>query len=247
MLSNRLTETLATNGASPCPEVQTMVFRRRWHPIWLLCLALASLPGLSFLASRADTTTRPPASLAHQTVPAGPVGHVITHLDGDHLPDTVSGRTTAGGRYLIEVHLSSQPSKVTITTNGFGFAVQDVNADSLADLLVADGLGGRFIQLENDGNGAFTPCPAREPQHYSGTRPQDSATATDWPAQSSRPPQPAPVFWRLSLPALVFEGRQAWLDPGQNRTECRVVPGCPSRAPPSTSTMTATATQTTTA
>ncbi|QUW00064.1 hypothetical protein J8C02_00630 [Chloracidobacterium sp. MS 40/45] len=224
-----------------------MVFRRRWHPIWLFCLALASLPGLSFLASRADTTTRPPASLAHQTVPAGPVGHVITHLDGDHLPDTISGRTTAGGRYLIEVHLSSQPNKVTITANGVGFAVQDVNADSLVDLLVADGLAGRFIQLENDGNGAFTPGPAREPQSHSGPGPQDSATAADWLPPSPRPPQPAPVFWRLSLPALVLEARQAWRSPEQNRAECQTVLGRPSRAPPSTSTTTVMTTRTTTA
>jgi|GEM_PF-1726571 hypothetical protein len=224
-----------------------MVFCRRWHPIWLFCLVLAGLPGLSFLASRPNTVPQRPSSLVNQTAPAGPVGHIIAYLDGDHLPDTVSGNTTTDGRYLIEVRLSSQPSKVTITANGFGFAVQDVNADSLADLLVADGLLGRFIHLENDGHGVFTPCVTREPLHQSGPEPTDSATATDWPAQSPRPPQPAPVFWRLSLPALVFEGRQAWLDPGQNRTECRVVPGCPSRAPPSTSTMTATATQTTTA
>jgi len=223
-----------------------MIFCRRWHPIWLLCLVLAGLPGVSFLASWLDIATQYPPNIVNRTVPAGPLGHVTTHLDGDHLPDTVSGRTTASGHYLIEVHLSSQPNKVTITANGFGFAVQDINADSLADLLVADGLGGQFIQLENDGNGAFIPGPAREPQHHSGPGPQDSATAADWPAQSPRPPQPVPVFWRLSLLALVFEARRAWLDPGQNRTECRAVPGRPSRAPPSTSTMTATVTQTTT-
>ncbi len=209
-----------------------MIFRHRRCPIWLLCLALASLPGLSFLASRADTTTRPPAGLAHQTVPAGPVGHVITHLDGDHLPDTVSGRTTAGGRYLIEVHLSSRSSKVTITANGVGFAVQDVNADSLVDLLVADGLGGRFIQLENDGNGSFTPGPAREPPPHSGPGPQDSATAADWLAQSPRPPQPAPVLWRLVFTAPAIETHRAWFCLYRSRTPCESVAGIPSRAPP---------------
>ncbi len=223
-----------------------MIFRHRRCPIWLLCLALAGLPGLSSLASRADTSTQRPASMAHQTVPAGPLGHVITYLDGDHLPDTVSGNTTAGGRYLIEVCLSSQPDKITITANGVGFAIQDVNADNLADLLVADGLAGRFIQLENDGNGVFTPGPAREPPPHSGPGPQDSATAADWLPPSPRPPQPAPVFWRLSLPALVFEARQVWRSPGQNRAECQTVLGRPSRAPPSTSTTTVMTTQTTT-
>ncbi|WP_058867749.1 VCBS repeat-containing protein [Chloracidobacterium thermophilum] len=209
-----------------------MVFRRRWHPIWLLCLALASLPGLSSLASRADTSTRRPASLAHQTVPAGPLGHVITHLDGDHLPDTVSGRTTAGGRYLIEVHLSSQPKKVTITANGFGFAVQDVNADNLVDLLVADGLGGRFIHLENDGNGAFTPCVARKPLYQSGPRPTDSATAADWLTKSTRPSQPAAIFWRLVFTAPAIEPHRARFCPYRSRTPYESVAGLPSRAPP---------------
>ncbi len=209
-----------------------MIFRHRRCPIWLLCLALAGLPGLSSLASRADTSTQRPASMAHQTVPAGPLGHVITYLDGDHLPDTVSGHTTAGGRYLIEVRLSSQPDKITITANGVGFAIQDVNADNLADLLVADGLAGRFIQLENDGNGVFTPGPAREPQPHSGPGPHDSATAADWLAQSPRPPQPAPVLWRLVFTAPAIETHQAWFCLYRSRTPYESVAGIPSRAPP---------------
>jgi hypothetical protein len=181
-----------------------MVFCRRWHPIWLFCLVLAGLPGLSFLASRPNTVPQRPSSLVNQTAPAGPMGHIIAYLDGDHLPDTISGRTTAGGRYLIEVHLSSQPNKVTITANGVGFAVQDVNADNLADLLVADGLLGRFIHLENDGHGVFTPCVTREPLHQSGPEPTDSATAADWLTKST-PPQPALIFWRLVFTALDIE------------------------------------------
>ncbi len=209
-----------------------MVFRRRWHSIWLFCLALASLPGLSFLASRPDTVPQRPSSTVNQTVPAGPVGDVITYLDGDRLPDTVSGNITAGGRYLIEVRLSSQPDKIIITANGVGFAIQDVNADNLADLLVADGLAGRFIQLENGGNGAFTPGPAREPQPHSGPGPHDSATATDWLTQSPRPSQPAPVFWRLVFTAPVIETHWAWFCLYRSRTPYESVAGIPSRAPP---------------
>jgi hypothetical protein len=215
-----------------------MVFRRRWHPIWLFCLALAGLPGLSFLASRPNTVPQRPAGTVNQTVPAGPAGHVITYLDGDHLPDTVSGNTTAGGRYLIEVHLSSQPDKITITANGVGFAVQDVNADNLADLLVADGLGGRLIHLENDGNGAFTPCVAREPLHQSGPGPTDSARAADWLTKSTRPPQPALIFWRLVFAVPAIEPHRAWFCLYRNRTPYESVAGCPSRAPPSTPTLT---------
>ncbi len=223
-----------------------MLLRHWGGLIWLFCLVLASLPGLSFLASRPDTALQPSAATVNWTVPAGPVGHVVTHLDGDHLPDTVSGRTTASGRYLIEVHLSSQPGKVTITANGFGFAIHDVNADNLVDLLVADGLGGRFIPLENNGNGAFTPCDARVLLHQSGPGSEDSVTVADWLAQGPRPPQPAPVFWGLSLPALASEVRQVWLGLEQNQVECQAVPRCPSRAPPSTSTTTVTTTQPTT-
>jgi hypothetical protein len=209
-----------------------MVFCRRWHPIWLFCLVLAGLPGLSFLASRPNTVPQRPSSLVNQTAPAGPMGHIIAYLDGDHLPDTVSGNTTAGGRYLIEVRLSSQPDKMTITANGVGFAVQDVNADNLADLLVADGLLGRFIHLENDGHGVFTPCVTREPLYQSGPEPTDSATAADWLTKSTRPPQPAPIFWRLVFTALDIEPHRVWFCPYRNRTPYESVAGLPSRAPP---------------
>jgi hypothetical protein len=209
-----------------------MVFCRRWHPIWLFCLVLAGLPGLSFLASRPNTVPQRPSSLVNQTAPAGPVGHIIAYLDGDHLPDTVSGNTTTDGRYLIEVRLSSQPDKMTITANGVGFAVRDVNADNLADLLVADGLLGRFIHLENDGHGVFTPCVTREPLYQSGPEPTDSATAADWLTKSTRPPQPALIFWRLVFTALDIEPHRVWFCPYRNRTPYESVAGLPSRAPP---------------
>ncbi|OYT71688.1 MAG: hypothetical protein CFK52_07450 [Chloracidobacterium sp. CP2_5A] len=49
--------------------------------------------------------------------------------------DYVTGRAIAGGRYLIEIYLSGRPSRTAIKTKGVGFAVQDVNADNIADLL----------------------------------------------------------------------------------------------------------------
>lgn len=164
-----------------------MPFHRRWSScaaLWLLCAGWFGA-GRPPVAAPPSVAAAPSAGAA----PAGPVGRAAAHFDGDHLPDYVTGRMTAGGRYLIEVCLSSRPGRTTIRTGGIGFAVQDVNADNVADLVIADGLGGSLTKLENNGRGHFTARVAAVPLPGSGPAPDETMAAAAF-ADQSPPPQP---------------------------------------------------------
>ncbi|MFQ3589654.1 MAG: hypothetical protein SNJ67_05010 [Chloracidobacterium sp.] len=217
-------------------------FRQR-SLVLLLCLALVGwtcvgwggTPNpapLPVTADYAETLGRD--ITARQSKPTGPVGRIVAHFDEDHLPDYAAGRAVANGRYRIEVCLSSRPSKLIIEANGIGFAVQDVNADDIPDILVADGLGGSFTKLENNGRGQFISRVDVEPTHWSGPVPEETVAAVSLSSKATRPPQPDIVL-NYQLAALVAS---ATAFPAcqylQYRAEakCGLFAPLPSRGPP---------------
>ncbi len=165
--------------------------------VWLLCAG--------WLGVGQPAGAVPPAVVPRSVETGAPVAgprRIAAYFDHDCLPDYVTGYTTAGGQYLIEVGLSSRQGKTTIRTRGVGFLVQDVNADNLADLLVADGLGGSFTRLENDGCGTFTPRTAAVPPPRSGPASEEAQAAVCL-TDRLPPSQPTVLFgrrWVLAPP-----------------------------------------------
>ncbi len=226
----RLVARRARSPCNPRATAQTMNRFRRWSPVLALCLALAGWAGLSPLDfSPAVSVSRAPGSVAV----AGPQGRVAAHLDGDHLLDYVTGRPTASGHYLIEVCLSSQPRRTTIKARGAGFAVQDVNADNIADLLIADGLSGSLTELENNGRGHFTSRIADHAARCSSPAPKETDAETSLSSKASRPTKPAVTLSRR----LAFEPPPApglaWLGRRQSGAAREPLADAFSRGPPS--------------